>query len=180
MKEYFTPTKACIRCRQFAGLSTQVSRLECIAIMLFVGMFARGSLLELLLTVMSQSHRQYSNTTAGTGMDVWHVFRMTDRKLCTMEKQEMVPSLHKSSPRSWLPCHWEIGVRWSKNTRRSAKTGSNNSSSSNLLWFRIVPSQNAEKRSHGRAYVWKRTCVPISLSIGNTLKREHTHICEPN
>ena len=97
------------------------------------------------------------------------------------EKQEIGPSLHKSSQRGWLPCHWEMGVRWSKNTIRSAKTGNKNSSTSNVLWFRIV--QNKDKTQKNEVTValrYENTHVPISMSSGDTLEREPTHIRELN
>ena len=108
-------------------------------------------------------------------MDVKINFRMTDIVLWSTEKQEIRPSLHKSFSRGWLPCHWKMGARWSNNKIRSAKSGNKNSSSSNVLWFRIVTRQNAEKRDHGSAHVWQHPRANFYEQGRQTWTRAHAY-----
>lgn len=63
-----------------------------------------------------------------------------------------------------------------KKRKALCQTGNENLPPRSFLRFRIIPRQNAAMRD----LLYENAHMPISVSLGDTLDHQPTHICDPN
>ena len=86
---------------------------------------------------------------------------------------------NKSIEKSGIPCNRKMGMRRHKNERK--KTKKQTKTYPHAIFYDFESSQDSTRRKEATDYLtYENLYVPISVSIGDTLEREPTHICDPD